>query len=55
MYSCTGNRLNREIFNSSDGRVARATASGAVDLGLIPSQVKPMTLNLVLPVILLNA
>ena len=32
---------------SSDGRVVRASASGAVDLGLIPSRVKPMTLKLV--------
>ena len=33
--------------NSSDGRVVRASASGAVDLSLIPSRVKPMTLKLV--------
>ena len=33
--------------NSSDGRVVRASAWGAVDLGLIPSRVKPMTLQLV--------
>ena len=32
---------------SSDGRVVRASASGAVDLGLIPSRAKPMTLTLV--------
>ena len=32
---------------SSDGRVVRASASGAVDSGLIPSRVKPMTLELV--------
>ena len=31
----------------SDGQVVRAFASGAVDLGLIPSRVKPMTLKLV--------
>ena len=31
--------------NSSDDRVERASASGAVDLGLIPSPLKPMTLN----------
>ena len=29
-------------FNSSDGRVVRASTSVAVDLGLIPSRVKPM-------------
>ena len=34
-------------INSSDGRVVRASGSGAVDLGLIPSRVKPMTLKLV--------
>ena len=34
-------------INSSDGRVVRASASGAVDLGLILSRVKPMTLKLV--------
>ena len=32
---------------SSDGRVVKAFASGAVDLGLIPSRVKPMTVKLV--------
>ena len=32
------------LFDSSDGRVIRASASGAVDLDLIPSRVKPMTL-----------
>ena len=31
-------------FNSSDGRqVVRAFALGAVDMGLIPCRVKPMT------------
>ena len=34
-------------FNSFNGRVVRASASGAVDLGFIPSRVKPMTLKLV--------
>ena len=36
---------NETIFNSSDGQVVRAFATGAVDLGLIPSRVKPMTLK----------
>ena len=36
-----------ERCNSSDGRVVRASASGTVDLGLIPSRVKPITLKLV--------
>ena len=34
------------ILNSSDGRVVRASSSGAVDSGLIPSRVKPMNLRL---------
>ena len=34
-------------FNSSDGRMVKASASEVVDLGLIPDQVKPMTLKLV--------
>ena len=38
-----------------DGQVIRASASGAVDLGLIPSLVKPMTLQLVLTASLLDA
>ena len=42
-------------FNSSDGRVVRASASRAVDLGLIPSRVKLMTLKLVFTASLLNA
>ena len=33
----------------------RASASGAVDLGLIPSRVKSMTLKLVFTVFLLDA
>ena len=41
--------------NSSDGRVVRASASGAVDLGLIPSRVKSMTLKLVFTAFLLEA
>ena len=48
--------LNSEnILNSSDGRVVRASALGAVDLGLIPSRVKPMTLKLVLTASVLDA
>ena len=42
-------------FHSSDGRVVRASASGAVNLSLIPSRVKPMTLNLVFTASLLDA
>ena len=34
-------------WNSSDGRVVRATASVAVDLDLIPCRVKPTTFKLV--------
>ena len=43
------------VINSSDGRVVKASASGAVDLGLIPSRVKPMTLKLVFTASLLDA
>ena len=39
----------------SDDRVVRASASGAVDLGLIPSRVKPITLKLVFTASLLDA
>ena len=42
------------LFNSSDGRVVRASASVAVDLGLIPSRVKPMTLKLIFTASLLD-
>ena len=41
-------------FNSSDGRVDRASASEAVDSGSIPSRVKPMTLKLVFTASLLD-
>ena len=34
-------------FISSDGRVVKASASGAVESGFIPFRVKPMTLKLV--------
>ena len=41
--------------NSSDGRVATASASGAADLGLIPSRIKPVTLKLVFTAFVLDA
>ena len=44
MYRKTGKIVL--LFNSSDGRVVRASASGTVDLGLISSRVKPMTLKM---------
>ena len=47
--------LVEKLFGSSDGRVVRASASVAVDSGLIPSWVKPMTLKLVLTASLLDA
>ena len=47
-----GERLQ---FDSSDGRVVRASAPGTVDLGLIISQVKPVTLILVFAASLLGA
>ena len=42
-------------MNSSDGRVVRASASGAVDLDLISNRVKPMTVKLIFTASLLNA
>ena len=44
-----------KIFEIAHGRVVRVSASGAVDLGLIPSRVKPMTLRLDFAASLLNA
>ena len=44
-----------QIFHCSDGRVVRASASETVDLGLIPSRIKPMTLKLALTASLLDA
>ena len=40
--------------NITDGRVTRAPASGAVEVGLIPSRVKPITLKLVFTASLLQ-
>ena len=40
---------------SSDGRVVRTSVFGAVDSGLIPSRVKPMTLKLEFTASLLDA
>ena len=42
------------IFRS-DGQVVRASGSGAVDSGRIPSRVKPMTVILVFTASLLDA
>ena len=42
-------------FNYLDRRVLTASTSRAVDLGLIPSRVKPMTLKLVFTASLLDA
>ena len=39
--------LTAQNFNNSGGRVVRASAPEAVDLGLIPSRVKLMTLKFV--------
>ena len=41
--------------NSSDGRVVSTSALGAVDLDLIPSRVKPVTLKLAFTASLLDA
>ena len=42
-------------FNSSDVRVNGSSTSEALDSGLIPSRVKPMTLKLVFTASLLDA
>ena len=55
MRSAPGLNRTRHLGHSSDGPVVRAPASGAVDLGLIPSRVKPMTLKLVFAASLLHA
>ena len=49
----TGLKTQPAIYGS-DGRVVRASASGAVDSGLIPSPVKPMILKLVITAFLLD-
>ena len=41
-------------MNPLNGRVMKASASEALDLGLIPSRVKPMTLKLVFTASLLD-
>ena len=43
------------LSTCSDGRVVKASASGAVDSGLIASRVKLMTLKLVFTAALLDA
>ena len=43
------------LDNNSDGRVVRVYASEAVDTGLIPSRVKPMTSKSVVTATLLDA
>ena len=48
-------RYNKNHQESSDGRVVRASASAAVDRGLIPSLVIPVTLKLPFTVSLLDA
>ena len=57
-YLQKGETLNKSgnfFHNSSNCREIRASASGIVDLGLIPSRVKPMTLKLVFTASLLDA
>ena len=60
-FHCTTTTSSRHVdlmlgFYSSDGRAIRASAldSGAVNLGLIPSRVRPMTSKLVFTASLLN-
>ena len=44
-----------DLLHNSAGRVVRASAAGAVDWGLIPGRIKPMTLKLVFTASLLDA
>ena len=55
--SFTFARISTDVdkINSSDGRTLRASASAAVDLDLIPSRIKSMTLKLVFTASLLDA
>ena len=55
LYSSFGHRKMVLQENSSDGQVVRASASGDVDSGFIPSRVKPITLKLVFTASLLDA
>ena len=45
----------RAPLNSSDGRAVRTSAFGAVDSGLIPSQIKSMTIKLAFTASLVDA
>ena len=47
-------RYYAKACNNSDDRMVTASASGVVDLGLIASQVKPMTLKLLFTAFLLD-
>ena len=55
MTITTTHFLTELMFIWPDGQVVRASASGAVDLSLIPIRVKPMTLKLVFTASLLDA
>ena len=44
-----------EVSDSLDSRVVKASASKALDSNLVPSWLKPMTLNLVFTASLLDA
>ena len=48
-------KKDQMLLNSSDGRVVKVSASGAVDSGLISSRAKPMTSKLVCTASLLDA
>ena len=47
--------LHYTEFNNLSGRVVKASAFGAVDLGLISSRVKPMTLKSIFTAFLRDA
>ena len=48
-------KVSVHLLDSSNGRMVRASTVRAVDSGLIPSRVKPMTLKLVFTASLLDA
>ena len=52
---CFHKRLVDFSINNLDGRVVKASASGAVYSGVIPSRVKPVTVKLVFTAFLLDA
>ena len=55
IFSYPNLKLYLTTLNSSNGREVKTFASGAVNSGLMPSQIKPMTLKVVFTASLLDA